>query len=71
MDQFVEALTIQLDDDDETDEDGESKPPKTPTFFDYLMHFLTVFWKLLFAFVPPTGKFEYFLIRLIFEELLL
>jgi len=56
-DQFVEALTIQLDDDEETDEDGEPKPPRSPNLCDYLMHLLTVVWKLLFAFVPPTGMF--------------
>uniref|UniRef100_A0A4W5PZ27 Solute carrier family 8 member 1a n=1 Tax=Hucho hucho TaxID=62062 RepID=A0A4W5PZ27_9TELE len=33
------------------DECGEEK---LPSCFDYVMHFLTVFWKLLFAFVPPT-----------------
>ncbi len=25
-----------------------------PSCFDYVMHFLTVFWKVLFALVPPT-----------------
>lgn len=47
--QFVEAITVSSGDDD--DEDGEEK---LPSCFDYVMHFLTVFWKLLFAFVPPT-----------------
>lgn len=37
--------------DDDEDECGEEK---LPSCFDYVMHFLTVFWKLLFAFVPPT-----------------
>lgn len=37
--------------DDDDDECGEEK---LPSCFDYVMHFLTVFWKLLFAFVPPT-----------------
>ncbi|KAM4751023.1 sodium/calcium exchanger 1-like isoform 5-T5 [Anableps anableps] len=47
--QFVEAITVSSgDDDDECDEE------KMPSCFDYVMHFLTVFWKLLFAFVPPT-----------------
>lgn len=23
---------------------------------DYIMHFLTLFWKLIFAFIPPTGN---------------
>ncbi|XP_051802246.1 sodium/calcium exchanger 1-like isoform X3 [Acanthochromis polyacanthus] len=49
--QFVEAITVSSGDDDDDDECGEEK---VPSFFDYVMHFLTVFWKLLFAFVPPT-----------------
>lgn len=36
------------------DEDDECSEQKLPSGFDYVMHFLTVFWKLLFAFVPPT-----------------
>jgi hypothetical protein len=40
--------------DDEENEDGTVEP-KMPTCGDYIMHFLTLFWKLLFAFVPPTG----------------
>uniref|UniRef100_A0A3Q2QPX6 Solute carrier family 8 member 1a n=1 Tax=Fundulus heteroclitus TaxID=8078 RepID=A0A3Q2QPX6_FUNHE len=48
--QFVEAITVSSGDDDD-DECGEEK---LPSCFDYVMHFLTVFWKLLFAFVPPT-----------------
>uniref|UniRef100_A0A3Q0SKY5 Solute carrier family 8 member 1a n=1 Tax=Amphilophus citrinellus TaxID=61819 RepID=A0A3Q0SKY5_AMPCI len=47
--QFVEAITVSSGDDD--DECGEET---LPSCFDYVMHFLTVFWKLLFAFVPPT-----------------
>uniref|UniRef100_A0A8C7GHS9 Solute carrier family 8 member 1b n=1 Tax=Oncorhynchus kisutch TaxID=8019 RepID=A0A8C7GHS9_ONCKI len=48
-DQFIEAITVSEDDEDE--ECGEEK---LPSCFDYVMHFLTVFWKVLFAFVPPT-----------------
>ncbi|XP_040891319.1 sodium/calcium exchanger 1-like isoform X1 [Toxotes jaculatrix] len=48
--QFVEAITVSSGDDD----DDESGQEKLPSCFDYVMHFLTVFWKLLFAFVPPT-----------------
>ncbi|XP_069578143.1 sodium/calcium exchanger 1-like [Brachyistius frenatus] len=50
--QFVEAVTVNSGDDD--DDDGECGEEKMPSCFDYVMHFLTVFWKLLFAFVPPT-----------------
>jgi len=47
--QFVEAFSVNGGGDDDDDEEtGE------PSFIDYVMHFLTVFWKILFAFVPPT-----------------
>ncbi|KAJ8002340.1 hypothetical protein DPEC_G00178860 [Dallia pectoralis] len=49
--QFMEAITVNSGDDDDEDECGEEKQPSC---FDYVMHFLTIFWKLLFAFVPPT-----------------
>ncbi|KAM9362921.1 sodium/calcium exchanger 1a isoform 3-T3 [Symphorus nematophorus] len=49
--QFVEAMTVGSGDDDDGDDCSEEK---LPSCFDYVMHFLTVFWKLLFAFVPPT-----------------
>uniref|UniRef100_A0A8C2HAN0 Solute carrier family 8 member 4b n=1 Tax=Cyprinus carpio TaxID=7962 RepID=A0A8C2HAN0_CYPCA len=48
--QFVSAVTVSAGDDDE-EESGEER---LPSCFDYIMHFLTVFWKVLFAFVPPT-----------------
>ena len=35
------------------DEDEEEE--KLPSCMDYVMHFLTLFWKVLFACVPPTG----------------
>ncbi|XP_056383144.1 sodium/calcium exchanger 1-like isoform X2 [Hyla sarda] len=47
--QFVSAVTVSADDDDE-----ESSEEGLPSCCDYIMHFLTVFWKVLFAFVPPT-----------------
>lgn len=36
------------------DEDGEEP---SPSCGDYIMHFLTLFWKILFAFIPPTGMY--------------
>ena len=45
--QFVEDLTVSP-----SNEDNE----KQPSTLDYCMHFVTLFWKILFAFVPPTGK---------------
>ncbi|XP_035260990.1 sodium/calcium exchanger 1-like isoform X2 [Anguilla anguilla] len=50
-DQFIEAITVSAGEDDDDDDCGEEK---LPSCFDYVMHFLTVFWKVLFAFVPPT-----------------
>ena len=34
-------------------EEGEEKMPSCG---DYIMHFLTLPWKLIFALIPPTGK---------------
>ncbi|XP_059471223.1 sodium/calcium exchanger 1 isoform X2 [Neocloeon triangulifer] len=51
--QFVEAITVSAGEDDDEEEGAE---PKLPTCGDYVMHFLTLFWKLLFAFVPPTDR---------------
>ena len=46
-----------LGDDGGCDEDGnpDDEPP-SPSCMDYIMHFLTLFWKIIFAFIPPTGK---------------
>uniref|UniRef100_A0A672HSS4 Sodium/calcium exchanger 1-like n=1 Tax=Salarias fasciatus TaxID=181472 RepID=A0A672HSS4_SALFA len=46
--QFVEAITVS------SGGNVDSREKKLPSCFDYVMHFLTVFWKLLFALVPPT-----------------
>merc|ERR1719282_421701 len=54
LDQFSEAFTVQAEDDDE-EEEGEEGEEKMPTCGDYIMHFLTLPWKLIFAFIPPTG----------------
>jgi hypothetical protein len=35
--------------------EGDKSEP-SPTVADYVIHFLTLFWKLMFAFIPPTGK---------------
>merc|ERR1719357_2162820 len=52
-DQFIDAFTVQAGDDDEEEEgDGEEK---MPTCGDYIMHFLTLIWKVMFAVIPPAG----------------
>uniref|UniRef100_A0A9J7XK61 Solute carrier family 8 member 2b n=1 Tax=Cyprinus carpio carpio TaxID=630221 RepID=A0A9J7XK61_CYPCA len=50
--QFVEAVTVSAGDGDEDVEEGREE--RLPSCYDYIMHFVTVFWKVLFAFVPPT-----------------
>merc|ERR1712226_42879 len=77
-DQFIEAITISASAGDEDEEangtgpndDGEDADsiPKTPSILDYIMHFLTVFWKVLFAFVPPTdilGGYACFVVSIV------
>ncbi|XP_067938835.1 sodium/calcium exchanger 1-like isoform X2 [Watersipora subatra] len=57
IEQFIEALTVSAgedDDDDEDDDDESEKEEKLPSCGDYVMHYLSLFWKLLFATVPPT-----------------
>merc|ERR1739846_306823 len=59
LDQFSEAFTVQAgDDDDEEGEDGEEGEEKMPSCGDYIMRFLTLPWKLIFAFIPPTGIYD-------------
>merc|ERR1712209_85878 len=53
LDQFTDAFTVQAEDDD--DEEGEEGEEKRPSCGDYIMHFLTLPWKLIFAFIPPTA----------------
>ncbi|XP_060744250.1 sodium/calcium exchanger 2-like isoform X2 [Tachysurus vachellii] len=48
--QFVDAVTVSAGD-GEDEVEGRENPPSCS---DYVMHFLTVFWKVLFACVPPT-----------------
>merc|ERR1711910_217921 len=55
LDQFTDAFTVQADDDEEEGEEGEEGEEKMPSCGDYIMHFLTLPWKLIFAFIPPTA----------------
>merc|ERR1711997_1240511 len=58
-DQILEAFTVQAGDDDDEEEEGgdedEEKEEKMPTCGDYIMHFLTLFWKVIFSFIPPAA----------------
>lgn len=46
-------------DDSASNVDDDEEP--SPSCGDYIMHFLTLIWKIIFAFIPPTGKsFVYF-----------
>merc|ERR1719225_1267293 len=57
LEQFTGAFEVQADDDEEG-EDGEEGEEKMPSCGDYIMHFLTLPWKLIFALIPPTGIFN-------------
>lgn len=50
--QFMEAITVSAG--DEEDDGVEETEEKLPSCLDYVMHFLTLFWKVLFALIPPT-----------------
>ncbi|XP_076165726.1 sodium/calcium exchanger 3 [Ptiloglossa arizonensis] len=52
--QFTEALTVSGGGDDDAEEGEGAGAPAAPSALDYLMHSVTIFWKVLFAFVPPT-----------------
>ncbi|XP_013171102.1 PREDICTED: sodium/calcium exchanger 3 isoform X2 [Papilio xuthus] len=43
--QFAEALTASS---------GSDEPETSPSWSDYVLHVITLFWKIIFAFVPPT-----------------
>lgn len=52
---FTGDDNLALDESDgECGEDRDVSP--SPSCGDYFMHFLTLFWKILFAFIPPTGN---------------
>merc|ERR1719510_2432271 len=60
-DQFFDAFTVQAGDDEEEEggeegEEGGEAEEKMPTCGDYIMHFLTLPWKFIFAFIPPADK---------------
>merc|ERR1739844_49906 len=57
LEQFSDAFTVQAEDDDE-EEEGEEGEEKMPSCGDYIMHFLTLPWKLIFAFIPPTAIYS-------------
>merc|ERR1712032_1510845 len=59
LEQFTGAFEVQAEgDDDEEGEEGEEAEEKMPSCGDYIMHFLTLPWKLLFALIPPTAIFN-------------
>lgn len=57
-DQFRESIRVEAGGDDEEGEEGEDAPEKLPSCGDYVMHFLTVFWKVVFSLIPPTDYFN-------------
>eukprot|EP00088_Acartia_fossae_P055839 TRINITY_DN6489_c0_g2_i1.p1 TRINITY_DN6489_c0_g2~~TRINITY_DN6489_c0_g2_i1.p1 ORF type:complete len:540 (-),score=61.04 TRINITY_DN6489_c0_g2_i1:285-1697(-) len=58
LEQFTEAFVVQADEDEEEEEEGEEGEEKMPSCGDYIMHFLTLPWKLIFALIPPTAIYD-------------
>ena len=57
-DQFIDAITVQVgDDEEEGGEEGEQEE-RMPSCGDYVMHFSCLVWKIMFAFVPPTDYYN-------------
>ncbi|KAM9846208.1 sodium/calcium exchanger 2a isoform 2-T2 [Aulostomus maculatus] len=48
--QFIEAVTVSAG----QSRDGDEEPQRMPNCFDYFIHIFCIFWKILFACVPPT-----------------
>merc|ERR1719319_691144 len=57
IEQFTDAFVVQTGDDDDEEEDEDAEE-KMPACGDYIMHFLTLPWKLIFAFIPPTAIYN-------------
>uniref|UniRef100_A0A0A1WZA3 Sodium/calcium exchanger 3 n=1 Tax=Zeugodacus cucurbitae TaxID=28588 RepID=A0A0A1WZA3_ZEUCU len=59
--QFLDAMTVSggghlnVDDDDDDIEydDDEDDDDEGPSLFEYIMHFLSIFWKICFTIIPP------------------
>nr|BAJ95058.1 predicted protein [Hordeum vulgare subsp. vulgare] len=57
LEQFKQAFSVKEEDDDDVVESGEGNDheDQPATCKDYILHFISFFWKFLFAFVPPTS----------------
>ncbi|XP_015037300.2 sodium/calcium exchanger 3 isoform X2 [Drosophila pseudoobscura] len=53
--QFKDALTVIPADESEFDDADEDVEEVVPSCLSYISHFVCLFWKVLFAFVPPTN----------------
>merc|ERR1711922_30032 len=51
LEQFTEAFVVQAGDEDEEEKEGEEGEEKMPSCGNYIMHFLTLPWKVLFALI--------------------
>merc|ERR1712223_29467 len=58
LEQFTDAFVVQADEDEEEEEGEGDGEEKMPSCGDYIMHFLTLPWKLIFAFIPPTAIYD-------------
>ncbi|XP_034665640.1 sodium/calcium exchanger 3 isoform X2 [Drosophila subobscura] len=53
--QFKDALTVIPADESEFDDGDDDVEEVVPSCLSYISHFVCLFWKVLFAFVPPTN----------------
>merc|ERR1712198_666808 len=58
LEQLTSAFEVQAEGDDDEEEEGAEGEEKMPSCGDYIMHFLTLPWKLIFAIIPPTAIFN-------------
>ena len=54
--QLMHLRKLKISGDDDDEEEGDDGEEKMPACGDYIMHFLTLPWKLIFALIPPTCK---------------
>ncbi len=72
LEQFKQAFSVK-DDDDDVVESGDvgDEEQKPATCKDYMLHFVSFFWKFLFAFVPPTSKTKFLKYKINKKEIFL
>lgn len=53
----IGGIDIDDEDDDIEYEEDEDEDDTSPSGFEYVKHFLSLFWKICFSIIPPASKF--------------